>query len=38
MELTIQGIKINKPETERDFAARVQSSVVSASPAKRKAR
>jgi hypothetical protein len=35
MQLTIQGIKINKPETQRDYSARVQSSVVRASPVKR---
>ena len=31
MELTIQEIKINTPETQREFSARVKSSVVSAS-------
>ena len=35
MELTIRGIKINKPETQRDYNERVQSSVISGPRTKR---
>ena len=34
--LTIRGIVINQPKTQADFSERVQSSIVSTPPAKRR--